>query len=347
MTTAGDTMDLALSPEEEELVEALDGLLARESSMSRVRAAEPLGFDPGLWTALQRMGVPALAVGPEAATTVQLVLIAEVAGRHLACAPVIESLVAARLLERCGGPGAAELLDGCSAGRIATLVLHHPHEGRADLVPAGAVAETLLACDGETLTAYEAPAPMAAAPNIGSLALADRHLDPAAGRPLAHGEPARAAFGLALREWRLLTAAQLVGLAARALEIAVAYVKERTVFGRPVGSFQTVAAALADHATAIDGARLLVREAAWACDVRDPRAVSLPSMAFCYAAERAVAVAGDALHFHGGYGFTTEYDVQLYYRRAQAHPLVWGSVRREYRDLAGLLFGPEPARGPA
>ena len=152
-------------------------------------------------------------------------------------------------------------------------------------------------------------------------------------------EGARAAFEDARRDWQLLTAAQLVGVAARSLEIGVEYVRERRVFGRPVGSFQTVAHRLADHATAVDGARLLVREAAWAVDEGDPRAAGLAAMAFCFAAEQAVAVAGDSLHFHGGYGFTLEYDIQLYYRRAQAHPLVWGSVQREYQRLADLLFG--------
>src|SRR5262249_29415840 len=128
--------------------------------------------------------------------------------------------------------------------------------------------------------------------------------------------------------WQLLTAALLVGIAARALEIGAAYARDREVFDRPVATFQTVAHRLADLATAVDGARLLVHEAAWSADEGRARAQALPTMAFCFSAEPAPAVAGDALHFHGGYGYTLEYDIQLYYRRAKACGLVGGGVQR-------------------
>ncbi len=334
-------MDLAISPEDEELVSALAALLTKESSAARVRAAEGLGFDPALWEALHRLGVPSLALGHDAATALQLVLIAEQAGRHLASAPVVEALVTARLLQRCGGPAADALAERCAANAntIATLVLRPTGGTRAELIPAGAVAEVVLRYDGDAITAIPSDPPMAATPNVGDLPLADLDLAADRAETVAEGERARLAFEEAQDDWRLLTAAQLVGLAARALELGVEYVRERRVFDRPVGSFQTVAHKLADHATAVDGARLLVREAACAVDERDPRAAALTTMAFCYAAEQAVAVAGDSLHFHGGYGFTLEYDIQLYYRRAQAYPLVWGSVQQEYRRLADRLWG--------
>ncbi|RAY16923.1 acyl-CoA dehydrogenase [Actinomadura craniellae] len=332
-------MDLALDPEDEEMVAVLAALLSKESSTDRVRAAEGLGFDPALWAALHGLGVPELALGPDAATAGRLVLIAEQAGRHLASAPVVETLVTARLLGRCGGPAADALAARCAAGAIATLVPHPTGAARAELVPAGAVAEIVLRYDGDALTAVLADPPLRAAPNLGDLPLADRDLTAGPVEPLARGGRAREAFEDARRDWQLLTAAQLVGLAARALELGVEYVRERQVFGRPVGAFQTVAHTLADHATAVDGARLLVREAAWAADVHDPRAAALTSMAFCFAADQAVAVAGDSLHYHGGYGFTLDYDIQLYYRRARAHPLVWGPVQREYQRLADRLFG--------
>ena len=333
-------MDLALAPEEEELVTVLDAALAKESSPDRVRAAEVLGFDGAVGGAQpDRRALPGPRPGRLHGGAAGLV--AETAGRHLASAPVVESLVTARLLRRCGGPEADAPAERCEEGRIATLVLHPARGPSAELVPAGALAHIVLTHDDDALTAAVADPPMAAAPNLGGMPLADRDLsgDAAEVRTLARAAPARLAFETARSEGQLLTAAQLVGLAARALEIAVGYVRERHVFGRPVGSFQSVAHTLADHATAVDGARLLVREAAWAADVDDPRARALAAMAFCYAAELAVAVAGDALHFHGGYGFTTEDDIQLYYRRARAYPLVWGSVQREFQRVADLLFG--------
>ncbi|GAB2851302.1 acyl-CoA dehydrogenase family protein [Actinocorallia aurea] len=332
-------MDLALSTEEADLAAAVAALLVRESPPERVRAAEDSGFDPVLWKALRGIGIPELAAGPGAATALQLTLIAEEAGLALASAPVVESLAAARLLARCGGPDAAELARACAASSVATLVLHPVAGGRAPLVPAGAVADVVLYYDGSRLRAARTVPPPPVR-NLGSLPLADLSLPHGRGlSALAGGERGRALFEDGRRDWQLLTAAQLVGVAARALDLGVSYVREREVFGRPVATFQTVAHRLADHATGVDGARLLVREAACAVDSGDPRGAALTAMAFCFAAELAAAVAGDSLHFHGDYGFSLDYDIQLYYRRAQAVPLVWGSVQGEYQRVADLLYG--------
>ena len=80
----------------------------------------------------------------------------------------------------------------------------------------------------------------------------------------------------AVDDWRMLTANVLVGVAARALEIGVSYVKERQAFGAAIGSFQGVAHRLADCATAVDGARLLAYKAAWARDEDEPRPPCVP-----------------------------------------------------------------------
>src|SRR5689334_22505680 len=117
-------------------------MYGRESTSERVRAAEPLGFDPKLWRALLETGVVEMAVDEAAggwgASEVDLALIAEQFGRAVASAPVIESQVAARLLAGCGDPG-TELLDQVLAGE--KLVSFTPRRGHGDslqLVPAGA-----------------------------------------------------------------------------------------------------------------------------------------------------------------------------------------------------------------
>lgn len=332
-------MDLALRSEDEELVAAFDVLLAKKSTSAQVRDAEPLGFDSALWSALVAMGAPTLA-----ADLRQLVGIAELAGRYLLSAPLIEALTSTRLLAHCaaqGSPAAAELLARAEGGTIVSLVPQPvPAPGTCRLVPAGAVAEVVLALVGDALVATESPATGVATANLGSQPLADREVG--TGEVLATGEVARQIFAAAQRDWQLLTAAQLVGVAARALEIGVDYVKTREIFGQPVGAFQTVAHRLADHVAVVDGARLLVLEAAWASDENRPENLALTKASFCFAAENALAVASDSLHYHGGYGFSLEYDIQLYYRRARAYPLVWGSVRQEYQALATALYdGPE------
>ena len=333
-------MDLALSPEDTDLAGALSTLLANDSSPARVRAAEKLGFDPVLWGNLNAFGVPSLAAGTtaDAATMQQLALVAGQSGRHLASAPVVESLVTTRLLSRCPGEAADGLLARVLSGSVATLVLHPTNRATAPLVPAGAVADIVLHYDGSDLKAVVNRPPMVASPNLGDLPLADRDLSSGDTALLASGDTARELFVTAQRDWQLLTAAQLVGLAGRALEIGVDNVKGRIIFDRPVGAFQTVAHRLADQATNLDGAQLLVQEGAWAVDVSDSRAGGLAKMAFCFAAEQALAIAGDSLHYHGGYGFSLEYDIQLFYRRARAYPLVWGSVKQEFQALADELF---------
>jgi alkylation response protein AidB-like acyl-CoA dehydrogenase len=147
----------------------------------------------------------------------------------------------------------------------------------------------------------------------------------------------------------LLQAAQLVGLSSRALELATQYVTERQQFGRPVGGFQAVQHGLADCVAPIEGARLLAAKAAWAFDndldgrvdvdngdIEDPKV--LATMAFAFAAETAALVTKKAVQYHGSYGVSVEYDIQLYYRRARGWPLVAGDPARQHHDLADLLW---------
>jgi alkylation response protein AidB-like acyl-CoA dehydrogenase len=332
-------MDLKLASEAAELVAALDAVLAKESSAARVRAAEPLGFDRALWLALNDLGIPVLALDADVATDELLAALAETAGKYLASAPIVETLVTASLLAHCPGDGAAAVATLVNEGAIATIVLREVSDHRARLVPAGAIADIVIAFDGSDLTAVIETAPMVAVPNVGSLPLADRDLRNGERVLLATGADAQALYMNALRQWQLLTSAAVVGLSGSALNIAVDYVKGRVIFDRPVASFQTVAHRLADHATDLDGARLLVQEAAWAGDIGSDRARTLATMAFCFTGEKATAIVGDALHYHGGYGFTLEYDIQLYYRRARAYPQVWGGIAQEWQALADELYG--------
>ena len=158
-------------------------------------------------------------------------------------------------------------------------------------------------------------------------------------RVLASGAAAMAAFARAIDEWRVLTAAALSGLAARALEIGVAYVLERKAFDRTLGSFQGIAHPLADRASEVDGAELLVREAAWAQDQEPERFAELAAMALGFAAETARDTSYYALHFHGGYGFMLEYPIQMYYRRARSWGALLESPQASFRRVADLRMG--------
>jgi len=143
----------------------------------------------------------------------------------------------------------------------------------------------------------------------------------------------------------VLSAAALAGLATRSLEIGVAYASAREQFGVPIGSFQALAHRLADVAAVVEGAPLLVREAAWAADEGERCASVLASAAYLFAGEAAQQSAGESLHVHGGYGFTLDYDIQLFYRRAKAWSLALDAPARERRELARRVLACDHAPG--
>jgi alkylation response protein AidB-like acyl-CoA dehydrogenase len=231
------------------------------------------------------------------------------------------------------------VLDG---GRLVTLALHPVRSGRARLVPVAAVADDAIVLDGDRLLLVPLPPDRVAVENLGSMPLADVVVDDSA-TELAAGAAALAAHDGALDEWLALTAAALVGVGARGLEIGVEYVKERKAWDVPIGSFQAVSHRLADSAAALDGARLLAYEAAWAVDEEPARAPELAAMAFAFSYESARDATYRSLHFHGGYGFMVEYDIQLYYRRARAWATVYGGPGAVYRRVADKRYGPSAA----
>jgi alkylation response protein AidB-like acyl-CoA dehydrogenase len=343
-------VDLSLSEEQLAVRSVFADFFAKEATMEKVRAAEPLGYDGELWEKLAAVGATAMGlpaeVGGGGAGALDLALVAGEAGRRLAPAPFVESTVAGRLLARAGADGLiAGVIDGTT---LPTIALTGAIAGNLRLVPAGAVAELVVALDGDTLVALRrGPGRrphVPASPNLGSSPIADWRTDAGERTELARGPRAAALHAVALREWKLLTAAALAGLRAAVLDLGVSYVKNRKAFGVTVGSFQAVQHRLADLAVAGDGGQLLACEAAWAHDTGRPDAAALASMAFLFNADYAFRTARECLQFHGGYGVTLEYDVQLYFRRAKAWPLALGDPRPEYQRLADLTY-PAAASG--
>lgn len=334
-------MDLRPTDEQEQLVAAFAALYAKHSTPERVRAAEPLGFDKALWDQLLELGVVAMAVdeghGGWDASLLDLALVAEQQGRAVAPAPIIEAQAAARLLARLDGDRAAAALAAAVEGeRLVTVALHPGRDDRAGLVPAGAVADDAVVRVDDRLLLVPLEGARTPVENLGSMPLAD--IDLAGGTELASGQAAVDAHEATIDDWLALTAAALVGVGARALEMGVEYVKERKAWGVPIGSFQGISHRLADSATAIDGARLLAYEAAWAAAEQPDRARELAAMAFAFAHESSRDATYRSLHFHGGYGFMMEYDVQLLYRRARAWANVYAGPAVAYRRAADARY---------
>ncbi len=135
-----------------------------------------------------------------------------------------------------------------------------------------------------------------------------------------------ATWSAVMHEAIILAAAQAVGGAQYALEITVQYAKDRQQFDKPLGAFQALAHYLADAATTVDGAEVLVHEAAWARS--DGRSVAkLAPMAKLYACQTFRDVTATAQQIFGGIGFTVEFDIQLYFRRAKELQLSWWDPR--------------------
>jgi alkylation response protein AidB-like acyl-CoA dehydrogenase len=136
----------------------------------------------------------------------------------------------------------------------------------------------------------------------------------------------------------VLVAAQAAGGAARALEITVEYAKQREQFGKPLGAFQSISHYLADAATAIEGGTTLVYEAAWSRSVgkASRRLAPLAKLFMCQAFRDTTAT---CQQIWGGVGFTIEYDIQLYFRRARQLQLSWWDDRTLEELIATEALG--------
>jgi alkylation response protein AidB-like acyl-CoA dehydrogenase len=315
-----------------------------------VRAAEPLGYDERLWRQLADMGAASMGLperdGGDGAGVVDLLLVAEEAGAALAPVPFTEHAAASRALA--GSPGApGDLLAQAASGqRILALAMEPaipsgidgpvPAPGR-QLVPGGAVARDVLALAGDTLVLVHADEPPPLAPNHGSTPLAWWDLAGGHRTELAEGAQARALYQRARAEWKLLTAAALVGLTQRALAIAVEFAKTRETLGVPIGTLQGVSFPLADVAIGVSGARNLTWRAGWMLEHEPGEARHLVPAAFAYAAGVATHGATTSAHMQGGLGFTIEADASLYFLRAKGWSLLAGDPAEDVIAVAGVL----------
>jgi butyryl-CoA dehydrogenase len=145
-------------------------------------------------------------------------------------------------------------------------------------------------------------------------------------------------FLMTLDGGRIGIGAMALGLAQAAYEAASAYAKERRQFDRPIGSFQGVAFKIADMATEIDAARLMVYRAAWMKDQGRPYSTEA-AMAKLFASEVAFRATNAAVQVHGGYGYITEYRVERYLRDAKLTEIGEGTSEIQRLVIARNLLG--------
>jgi alkylation response protein AidB-like acyl-CoA dehydrogenase len=319
------TVEFALDQQQRDFAVSIDAALGAADLPGAVRAWSAGDVAPGrkVWELLADLGVTALAV-PEKfdgldAHPVDLVVALERLGRWCVPGPVSESIAVAPVLvaddERSAGLASGEL--------IATVAMPPQVPYAVDAGTAGLV---LLATDEGVSEAVV----------VGGRTAAYQSVDPS--RRLydvtAAGEvwhPPKGAVKRAYEFGALATAAQLVGAAEALLNEAVDYAKQRSQFGRVIGSYQAIKHKLADVHIAVELARPLVYGAALSLEPRDV------SAAKAAASEAALLAARAALQTHGAIGFTQEHDLSLWLLRVQALRSAWGTPEGHRRRVLEAL----------
>ncbi|MGW6291338.1 acyl-CoA dehydrogenase family protein [Streptomyces sp. NPDC055058] len=318
-------MRFLLDDEQRQFARSLDAMLSAAGTPAAVRAWAAGDTGPGraVWERLAGAGVFALAVPEEhgglGPLPVELAVAFVELGRHAVPGPLVETVAAAAFLDRLGDPAAAAarlpgLASGATVASFCVLSPTAPYALDADS------SDSVLVVDGDTARLAEATGPVQPSADP-----ARRLARPGGGPVLARGPRVTAAAAHAADLAVLLTAAQALGAGRTLLDRTVAYVRTRTQFGVPVGSFQAVQHRLADTLVALEFARPLVFAAALALAAGAPGAGREAAMAKVAAGEAAYAASRTALHLHGALGYTAELDLSLWIRKARALRNAWGT----------------------
>ncbi len=317
-------MKFALDEQQRDFAASIDAALGAADVPAAVRAWARGDTAPGrkVWATLTDLGVTALTV-PERydgieAHPVDLAVAAEALGRWCVPGPLAESIAVAPILlatdERSAALAAGEL--------IATVALPPAVPRAADADFAGLV---LLAEGGSV--------------HDGAAGEAHESVDPA--RKLfdvtATGVGQQADVARAFEYGALFTAAQLVGAGQAMLDTSVEYAKQRSQFGRIIGSYQAIKHKLADVHIALELARPLVYGAALALADGSPDTARDVSAAKAAASDAALLAARSSLQTHGAIGFTAEHDLSLWLLRVQALHSAWGDPTTHKRRVLEAL----------
>jgi alkylation response protein AidB-like acyl-CoA dehydrogenase len=343
--------DYSLSEHHVDLQTAYRQFFKTHCPIETVRAAEPSGFDKSLWERLCAMGASTMALpescGGDGATLVDLTLVAEEIGRALAPIPWIDHVCAARLLARLSALG-TETAGVADGEQLAALDARIDCVQGPRLIPTGSVADHILVRDDDKIVRLTFGTRPVKVDNIGRLPMA--WVDPAAADTrtvVGRGPDALASYQRALDEWRLLTAAALVGLVEETMTIAAEFAKTRHTLGVPISTLQGISHPLANMAITVQGGRNLARRAAWFLDNEPDERPELAPSAFVFMAEEAAKAATMAVHIQGGLGVSAEAAATAYLVRARGWPLAAGDPGATAQRIADIVAARETAQQAA
>ena len=319
-------MRFGRTPEQHAFSEALDDLLGTAGVPSVARAWAAGDHSPGLklWQRLAELGVTGLLVPEEhggvGATPVDLTVAFERLGYHGVPGPWIESAaVAPHVLT---GTPDSDLLPRLASGEAIISVAPAARAVDADVSERTYVLSTTLH-DAVIGAEHKSVDPTR------------RLFDVTPGEEIPAVDAATA-----LDLGTLACSAQLLGAGLRLLDDSVAYVKQRTQFGRPIGEFQAVKHLLADVRVALDFAAPLVHNAAVELDAEAPTAARAVSAAKVAAGDAAYLASRTALQVHGAIGYTREFDLSLWILKVRALVGAWGTpAEHRARILESLVAG--------
>jgi alkylation response protein AidB-like acyl-CoA dehydrogenase len=369
-------VDFELSEAQQMLRESVRRFLAEASPTGYVRAQldDPRGTTDAVWRGLADLGLLGLLVPEELGGAglgmIEMGVVCEEMGRALHPGPfAASSLTAASLVAASASPPErGEILPPLAAGDlVATVAAYEPGQrydasrpatvaeprggsfaltGVKHLVPDGLAADLLLVVAREAATSETrvfAVDPRASgvsrspSPSVdGTRKLARVELEYAPARRLGSGD-AGDAIADALDRSAIASAADALGAATRAHELALAYAVDRHQFGRPIGSFQAVQHLLVDMLQDLELARAGIYYALWAADAAGrAERHRAAAMAKAFASARLPAVGARVIQVFGGIGFTWEHDAHLFYRRLLGMEASFGDEQAHLDELARI-----------
>ncbi len=311
-----------MSEERELLRDTVAALVDKHAGPEAVRAAmeSERGYDEQLWQLLcEQVGAAALVVPEELGGAGGELADAAVVLEELAKALVPTPLLGTTLAELALlAAGEHEPLEGLAEGASIGAVVFDP-----EFVVNGDIADVVIAADGENLTRWNTFT--AQAKTTMDLTRRLSAVTPGETSPLG-ADPGLADTAA------LLVAAEQLGAASRALDLTVAYTKDRVQFGRPIGSFQALKHRMADLYVRVSATRAVVNDA-----IAEPSEAAA-ALARFMASETLSTVTAEAIQLHGGIAITWEHDIQLYFKRAHGSAQLLGPPREHLRRLEAEVF---------
>lgn len=374
-------MNVLPDEQEISIQEAAGQFLKKECTAALARESEQgyTGFSQELWDKFASLGWLTLCLpeeqGGQALPISYLGLLLEEVGRYIAPIPVHSTMVTAMVLAKHGTPGQQGLLAEIGSGRLImsfavteksgvwnadAIQLEGRRDGDNIVLTGSKYFVDHFSTSAKCLVAYrckdEDNRLSAILVDTSAQGIHVEHLHPTAkdsesvvtfrdvSVPVTNvvgldGQGAAVVSDL-MDYAAVFLVSQMQGAARQAMELAVAYVNNRDAFGQPIGAFQAIQHMAADMLNAVDGSQLLAREAIW----RLSQGLSAPaevSQAKAFANEKCLMVCRSAQQMHGGLGFITECDINLWYRRVASWGLRCGTTYEHRARVAAMLLDSE------